>query len=144
MIIGNYQYTIDEKGRVKLPNDFKNSLESKMVITLGIDNTLEIRSKTIFDAWLNELLSKGSFSKQLRIIQRSILGNSFEIEFDNQGRIKIPKVHLAIIDSKQIQIIGVGNKVELMSIQRWDEFMKETGNDVIDELLLENYNNGKN
>ncbi len=135
MIIGNYQYTIDDKGRLKLPSEFREELGKQLIITLGIDNTLEIRSKDIFDLWLKKLLSKGSFTKDLRKIHRSILSNSFEIVFDNQGRIKIPKSHLNVLTSNIVQVLGVGDKIEVMSVDNWKTFMDETGNDILNDLI---------
>ncbi len=141
MIIGNYQYTIDEKGRLKLPSQFQEELGKVLIITLGIDDTLELRSKEIFDKWLKKLLSKGSFSKDLRKIHRLILGNSFEVAFDNQGRIKIPKSHLNILNSNIVQVLGVGDKIEIISLNNWNNFMKDTGNELLNELVESIYNN---
>ncbi len=144
MIIGNYQYTIDEKGRLKLPANFKKVLGEELIITLGVDNTLELRSKDVFNNWLEKLLEKGSFSKDLRTIHRSILGNSFELSLDNQGRIKIPKSHLEVLKSNQVQVLGVGDKIEIMAVNNWKQFMDETGNEILDEIIEKLYDeNGK-
>ena len=139
MIIGNYQYKIDDKGRVKLPQEYREELGKTLIITLGIDDTLEIRSKLVFNEWLEKLLSKGSFTKELRKIHRSILGNSFQVDLDNQGRVKIPRSHLKILGSNQVQLLGVGDKVEIMSIENWTSFMEDTGSEILNSLVEENY-----
>jgi MraZ protein len=118
-MIGNYKHTIDSKSRLTIPSKFRNELGSSVFVSLGLDNVIDIRTKEVFEKMQESLLLKGEFNKNARIVQRTILGNSFEITFDKQGRILMPKELIERVSlTDNVQIIGVGNKLEIYSADK--------------------------
>ena len=67
---------------------------------------------------------RAMFNDYVRVLQRHFFGDSFEVNLDNQGRIFIPESlrRYAGID-KDVVIVGVGDRLELWSPEKWDEEM---------------------
>ena len=125
-MIGNFKYTVDEKGRITIPSKLRNELGSILYVTKDLDGVLSIRSKKQFEDLQEVLLSQNAFSKDVRNLQRTIIGNTFEMETDKQGRILLPK-HLleATGIEKDVFIVASGNRIEIFSESKWEELNKE-------------------
>ncbi len=133
-MIGNYQYSLDSKGRLAIPSKFRKELGTKIVLSLGFDQTLEIRREIDFKNWTNFLLEKSSMNKNSRLVSRTVIGNSFEVSLDGQGRILLPKLLLEQVGiNKKVQIVGVGNKLELHSQDKWEKVMKLASSGILEE-----------
>lgn len=133
--IGNYKHSIDEKGRLKIPSKFRDFLGNKIILSLGFDNTLVLRTEENYETWKQNLLSKDQLKSNARMISRAILGNSFDIEFDGQGRLLIPDFLLQKAKIKKfVQVIGVGANIEIQSSENWDEFMKKIDKGELEKL----------
>ncbi len=124
-MIGNYKNKLDEKGRLTIPSKFRNELGEFIVVSLGFDNTLEIRTKKSFEEWSNSLIAKGNLSKNARQLQRIMLGNSFELSLDKLGRINVPNQLLELAKiNKEVVLVGVGEKIEIHSSTQWENNTK--------------------
>ncbi len=133
-LTGNYQYNLDDKGRLTIPSKLREQLGNAVVVSLNFDNTLALRRKVDFETFKQTLLNKNQMKSNVRIVTRTILGNSFELEFDSQGRILIPEVLVKTIQlKKNVQIIGVGDKLEIISLENWNTFMKKTGTGILEK-----------
>lgn len=121
-MIGNYKNKLDEKGRLIIPAKFRSELSNFIVISLGFDNTLEIRDSKSFNKWSESLVKKGNLSSQSRNLSRLILGNSFEISLDKAGRALLPKQLINLVKlTKDVTLIGIGDKIEVHSSDEWEE-----------------------
>lgn len=123
LFMGEYQHTIDTKGRLIIPAKFRHELGNKFVMTRGMDGCLfgypmsewqEVQSK------INVLpVSK----KDARYFTRFFFSAAVECEFDKQGRINIPGIlrDYAKIQKKCV-VVGVSNRFEIWSDSRWLDF----------------------
>ncbi len=126
-MIGNYRNKLDDKARLAIPAKLRTQLGSSIVISAGFDNTLEIRTKKDFDAWMDTLTSKGNLSSNARKLSRMILGNSFEVNLDKAGRALLPKELLSIVGiKKEAVLVAVGDKVEIHAAEQWDKLMSDS------------------
>ncbi|MEA4134271.1 cell division/cell wall cluster transcriptional repressor MraZ [Mycoplasma sp. 2045] len=120
---GEYSRNIDDKNRVVIPPVFRDELGSKVFVTIGFDGNAEIRSIEEYKAYIRMIEENNRFDRNARILARYILGNTYEIDLDNQNRISLPKI---IIDKlsikKEVIFIGVGSIAELWSKEKYDEF----------------------
>ncbi|BDV02366.1 MAG: transcriptional regulator MraZ [Candidatus Hepatoplasma vulgare] len=124
--IGSYNTSVDEKGRLMIPKAFRTFLEKEIVISLEFENTLVLRPQNEFEKWSGLLLSMSYLNREARILQRKILGNSMYITIDLKGRILIPKSLLEQAKMKKtVQVIGTGNKIEIIASEAWEELMSE-------------------
>lgn len=123
MFYGEYQHTVDSKGRVIIPSKFREGLGDKFIITKGLDNCLFAYSN---DEWKNiesKLRSLPFTDKDVRAFVRFFFAGATECEIDKQGRILIP-INLREYGgfNKDIYVIGVSSRVEIWDKSKWDEY----------------------
>lgn len=123
MLMGQYEHTLDAKGRIIIPAKFREELGYKFILTRGLDDCLFVYS---LEEWANvetKLKSLPLNKKDARAFTRFFLAGASECEVDKQGRILIPQNlrNYAKID-KDIVIIGVSTRVEIWSKEVWEEY----------------------
>lgn len=123
MLIGLYKTKISVKGRVALPNKLKQALGTKLIITAGYEKSLMIVSPKDWQAVVGQVTNRQLTLGPARATDRFLLGSAFEVELDSQGRFIIPKYLRQYADIKEAAFfIGVGNRVELWSQERWTNY----------------------
>ena len=90
MFIGEYQASIDEKGRVSIPVKFRQELESKVVVTRGLDNSLFLYTLEEWKKLAEKLASLPISTANTRAFSRLMLAGAMDCEIDKQGRIIVP------------------------------------------------------
>lgn len=144
MFYGEYQHTIDRKGRIILPSKFrevaKNNFIEKFFVTRGLDKCLFMFAE---DEWKNQEQKFKSmpFTKQeARRFNRLYFSGAVEMVADKQGRILLPQYLKDFAGIKRdIVIIGVANRIEIWDKTLWQEFYKTAaeGFEQIAEKLIE-------
>jgi MraZ protein len=120
MFMGEYNHTIDAKGRIIVPAKFRESLGDEFVVTLGLDGCLFAYPDEQWQNFIEEL-KKLPGSKEARQLQRYFMAGAATLEVDKQGRILIPsKLREQAQLDKDIVFVGVLNKIEIWSKERWD------------------------
>jgi MraZ protein len=136
LFIGEYQHTIDSKGRVIMPAKFREELGEKFVVTKGLDNCLFVYP---YEEWKNleqKLRTLPLTSKEARAFIRFFFAGAAECETDKQGRILIPsnlREHASL--EKEISIIGVSTRVEIWNREAWEAYNGESSLD--QEAIIE-------
>jgi MraZ protein len=140
MFIGEYNHTLDEKGRLAIPAKFRLMLKSGAVVTRGIDQCLFLYPKK---QWLElaEKITKMPISQsKARAFSRLILAGGMDVEFDQQGRINLPEYlrHYAGLKKKTV-IAGLFNRLEIWDDDKWQNYKKtaEQNSNTIAETLGE-------
>jgi MraZ protein len=140
MFMGEYQHTVDPKGRLIVPAKFRESLGEKFVATKGMDNCLFVYP---MDEWkiLEQKLKALPFTKaDARAFVRFFFSGATECELDKQGRILIPANlrDYASLD-KDVVVIGVSSRVEIWSKERWENYsdQAEVSYEEISEKLVD-------
>ena len=121
MFFGEFQYKVDEKGRVPVPPRFRRELKEGVVLTPGIENCLTAYPLAEWRK-LATTLTTGSVSpSKLRKINRAIFATAFSLNIDGQGRLALPvplREHAGIED--EVVIIGANNYLELWNKEEWE------------------------
>ena len=114
MFIGEYQHTIDSKGRVFMPAKFREKLGEKFVVTKGLDNCLFVYPNEEWQSLESKLRTLPLTSREARAFIRFFFAGAAECEADKQGRILIP-ANLREYASleKELSIIGVSTRRNL-------------------------------
>ena len=133
MLIGEYEHSIDTKGRLIMPAKLKEDIGDSFVITKGLDGCLFAYSK---NEWLNfeeKLRTFPLTNKDARALMRFFLAGAMECEIDKQGRFLIAGnlIELAVLEI-EVVIIGVLNKIEIWSKQKWQEYSEKENNEADD------------
>ena len=135
MLVGEYQHSVDAKGRMIMPAKFREELGDSFVVTKGLDNSLFIFSKEEW-ARLDEKLAQLPLSKG-RTMQRFFYGSMAECEIDKQGRVLLP-ANLREYASleKDVVVVGLNRRAEIWSKDKWDE-QNESFMESADDVALQ-------
>jgi MraZ protein len=119
MLIGEYNYTLDAKGRVSFPSKLRDILGESFYITKGLDGCLFVMSREEYRN-LSEQIRKQGMEKSIPL-QRFFHSGAKEATADSHGRISIPP-HLQAYAglSKDVVVVGVSTRAEIWDKQRWD------------------------
>ncbi len=123
MFIGEYNHTIDGKGRLIIPSKFREELGFKFILTKGLDNSLFIYPLSEWKIFEEKLKKLPLTSKDARMFVRHFFSGAIECDIDKQGRITIPqnlRDH-ALVD-KEVVTIGVSTRVEVWSKEEWEKY----------------------
>lgn len=118
--MGEYNHTIDTKGRVIVPAKFREELGEEFVLTLGLDGCLFVYSNEEWENFVNKLRELPG-NKEARQLQRYFMAGAITCEVDKQGRILIPsKLREKAELQKDVVFVGVVGKIEVWSKERWE------------------------
>ncbi len=132
---GEYQHTVDAKGRMFIPAKFRDELGDRFVVTKGLDNCLFVYP---LENWqvLEEKIRALPLAKAN--LQRFFLSSAAECELDGQGRINIPQSlrdHAMI--EREVTVIGVSTRAEIWDTKRWNAYTNDMTADKIAEAMEE-------
>lgn len=138
MLSGEYNYTIDAKGRLNFPAKLREELGEKLILAKSLTDTcLNVYSIEKFD----ELVAKVDAlpMAKARNIRRHLFSSTIEIVPDKQGRILIPQNLREYCQlQKDVVIVGVSQNCEIWSQENWvsvmDSIEAEHLADIVDEL----------
>ena len=142
MFMGEYHHSIDSKGRIIIPSKVRDGLGENFIVTRGLDGCLFLYPKLEWDKKI-EKFKELPDTKDKRQFMRIFLSGATICEYDKQGRINIPNplIEFAKLE-KDCIIIGVDEKLEIWSKERWEEFIannEENLSDIADSLFASNY-----
>ena len=86
MFIGEYQASIDEKGRISIPAKFRSQLKAKVVVTRGLDNSLFLYTAEEWKKLAEKLASLPISTANTRAFSRLMLAGAMDCDLDKQGR----------------------------------------------------------
>ena len=126
MFIGEFNHSIDEKGRLSVPAKFREELAKGLVLTRGLDGCLWLYPAEKWQGIVESVAKLPVTQKNARSFSRFILSGAMDLKLDRAGRVLIPKYlsEYASIKSKVV-IIGINDKLELWADQSWGKFKKE-------------------
>ena len=141
MFMGEYNYTIDDKGRITIPAKLRENLGHDFIITRGLDKCLFVYPKTEWENVINKYRELPN-TKDARNFMRFFLSGATANELDKQGRINIaPTLRTYANLNKDCVIIGVNERLEIWDKESWDTFIKtneENLSDIADKLFQVN------
>lgn len=126
MFIGEYEHTVDVKGRIIMPSKLRENIGEKFIITKGLDKCLFAYSKSEWANFEEKLKTLPLTNKNARDFVRFFLSGAVECEIYKQGRFLVPANlrTYANID-KEIVIIGVGTRLEIWNKESWNNYSSE-------------------
>ena len=121
MLMGEYNHTIDAKGRLIVPSKFREALGDTFVVTKGLDGCLFVYDNEEWQAFEEKLRSLPITNKEARQFARFFLAGAAEVEVDKQGRILVPNILREFAQiSKDVVLIGVASRIEIWSKERFE------------------------
>ncbi len=138
MFMGEYNHTIDAKGRLIIPSKFREALGDTFVMTKGLDGCLFVYDNEEWNAFEEKLKALPITNKEARQFVRFFLAGAAEVEVDKQGRILVPNILREFAQiSKDVVLIGVASRIEIWSKERFEGMAAYEDMDEIAEHMAE-------
>jgi MraZ protein len=138
MFLGEYQHTLDAKGRVSLPRKFRDATGSRLVVSKGFERSLAVYPLEGYETFLGELMSGGEFTRDSRAVRRHFTAGACEVDVDAAGRISLAGVLREFAGlTKDVVVAGVGDHIEIWDAAAWAAYEQEhakTIEDAAEEL----------
>lgn len=131
MLLGEYEHTIDTKGRIAMPAKLREGLGAKFIITKGLDGCLFVYALDEWQRVEQKLASLPMSRKTARDFTRFLFGGACEGECDKQGRVLLPanlRRYAAL--EREAVIVGVGSRAEIWDAAKWQQYNEESAEDV--------------
>jgi len=122
MFYGEFDYKIDEKGRLPIPPKFRPALKDGVVLTPGAENCITVYTVTEWRKLSATLTNSPLSRSKMRKLSRALFATAFSTKIDAQGRIAIPaplREHAQITDD--IIVAGANTYLEIWDKALWDE-----------------------
>ena len=123
MLIGEYEHSLDAKGRMILPAKIREDMGEKFIVTKGLDGCLFGFSQTEWANFEEKLKTLPLTNKNARDFVRFFLSGATECEIDKQGRFLIASNLREYSNlEKDAVIIGVGTIIEIWNKEKWKSY----------------------
>ena len=122
MFMGEYNHTVDTKGRLIIPSKFRELLGDEFIVTKGLDGCLFVFPQNEWQAFEEKLRTLPLTQKGARQFTRFFVAGATPCELDKQGRILLPATlrEFAGLD-KDVVLAGMLNRIEIWSKAKWTE-----------------------
>ena len=119
---GEYNHSVDAKGRMIVPSKLRERLGLSFVVTRGMDGCLNAYPNDEWELFENKLSKLPTTNAQARQFVRFFMGSADDVEVDNQGRVLLSPALRKFADiTKDVTVVGMGDHVEIWSREKWDE-----------------------
>lgn len=139
MLMGEFNHTIDAKGRLIIPSKFREDLGESFIVTRGLDGCLFGYPQNAWKELEEKLKQLPLAKKESRQFTRFFYSGAVECILDKQGRINLPA---SLIDyaalEKSCYVIGVSERFEIWSEERWEKVSDEAESsfeDLAEEMI---------
>ena len=132
MFLGDYQHTLDAKGRVSLPKRFRDELSGTVIVAKGFDRCLFVYGAEEYEAFVNGL-PKDDFNPSKRQMRRFFAAGAHSVDVDTAGRIMLPPVLREYAGlKKDVAVTGSGDRIEIWDAATWADYNSEVENSIED------------
>lgn len=136
MLMGEYNYAVDEKGRLNFPAKFREEMGPSFTVTRWLDGCLVAFPEQALERMV-ALIEEKSIVKS-RQLKRVLYGNAVTVQPDKQGRILLPanlRTHANL--QKDVTIIGAGTYAEIWDTAAWQQLNEDFDSDAIETAMEE-------
>ena len=122
MFMGEYNHTIDAKGRLIIPAKFRETLGEEFILTKGLDGCLSIYPMDEWESFEEKLKALPLTDKNARAFLRFFVAGATSCELDRQGRILVPSTLREFAGlEKEVVLTGSLTRIEIWSKEKWLE-----------------------
>jgi MraZ protein len=124
MFLGEYEHTIDTKGRMAIPAKFRTQMVPGSILSKGMGTCLSVYTLERWEEKSNELVASKS-SDELRDFERRIYPSASEVDLDGQGRMIIPaKLRSYANLGNEVTVVGVRDHFEIWDRGAWQAYQE--------------------
>ncbi len=121
MFLGEFEYKIDEKGRVPVPPKYRRELKEGVILSPGVERCIDVYTLAEWKKVAATLTAGSLVRSKLRRLNRAIFATAFSLNIDGQGRIALPvplREYAGIED--EVIIAGANTYLELWNKEQWE------------------------
>ncbi|MCL5264189.1 MAG: division/cell wall cluster transcriptional repressor MraZ [Chloroflexi bacterium] len=138
MFMGEFEHTVDDKGRLAIPAKFRSRFADGLVVTRGLDGCLFVFTVLEWTALADKIAKLPMANPDARSFQRMMFSGATNCQLDQQGRFVLPTFlrEKAGISNEAV-IIGVNTRLEIWARERWNEMrdkVEEEGTFIAEHL----------
>ncbi|MFH1087019.1 MAG: division/cell wall cluster transcriptional repressor MraZ [Chloroflexota bacterium] len=126
MFLGQYEYRVDEKGRVPLPPKYRPDFGEGVVLSRSVDRCITVHTTSHWQKQAEGMVEKGVARSKIRKLNRWLFGDSFSLGLDRQGRFPLPP---SLRDYAEISdaavIVGANTYLEIWKPDLWQKARDE-------------------
>lgn len=145
MFYGEYEHTIDRKGRLIVPAKFRQAFKDHSVkllfLTRGLDGCLFLFPESEWRLAENRFKQIPFTKGEGRKFNRLFFSGAVEVTVDGLGRLLVPKTLKDFAQIKQdVVIVGVSNRMEVWAKEKWQAFYensRQSFEEVAERVMLE-------
>jgi len=120
MFFGEYEYTIDQKGRVTIPPKFREAFKGGIVLLRGYDKCVTACTVAEWDKRAEQLSRLPVTQSKTRRLNRATFSSAFSLDLDGQGRVVLPATLRQYAGvANDVVIAGVRDCLEIWSKEDW-------------------------
>ena len=121
MFLGQYQHSLDEKGRLTIPAAFRYGLGEGAFVSQGFDRNLMVMSAGYFQTVYDRLNAMNIADPATRLLRRMVLSTAYQIEVDKAGRILLPPKSRQFLSlGSEAMLVGQGEYFEIWTPAEWE------------------------
>ena len=139
--LGEYEATVDAKGRFLLPGGIKKQLpegENSLVLSRGFEKCLNLYPLKTWEGIVEKLNKLNDFDAKVRQFKLLFLGGATEVELDSAGRMLLPpslKEHAGL--TKDIVLVCSLDKIAIWDASKYKQFFEEFSSEAFSNLAQE-------
>lgn len=138
---GEYQSTIDAKGRFHLPGSLKKQLvegENRFIVSRGFEKCLTLYPLKSWQSILDRISQLNDFDPKVRQFRRQFLGGATEVELDAAGRILLPPtLREFALPGKEIVLAAALDRFEIWDANKYKQLFEDFSADAFSNLAQE-------
>ena len=132
MFLGEYQHTLDAKGRVSLPRRFRDDLPSTVIVAKGFDDCLYVYGAAEYEEFVNGLPDE-DLDEAERKLRRFFTVGAAPVDVDSAGRIMLsPKLREYAGLKRDVAVTGNLHRIEIWDAEKWAAYSKDTDDSIED------------
>jgi MraZ protein len=140
MLLGEYEYTVDDRGRLAIPARLRDAFHAGLVLARGLDQFIAVYPNEQWENVTAQMSGLPPNSIDVRRWRRNIFPSAFQAELDRQGRVLLPQSlrEYAGIETRVV-IAGVLDMLEIWDQEAWrveQALLREQGARIAESVSL--------
>lgn len=121
-LMGNFQHSLDDKNRIRLPADFRKEMGDEYYLMPGTNGCIFVYKASDTQGVLSKLFSLDSLDPEKTLKLTQLTAFSRSVTADSQGRFMLPDDLIKIMGiKKDVRIVGAATKAIIWSEERWQQ-----------------------
>ena len=140
--LGEYEATLDAKGRFLVPAGFKKQLPVNetvsFILNRGFEKCLSLYTSASWEPIFSELSKLNDFDPKVRQFKRYFLNGATQVDPDSAGRILLPKNLMEYAGlEKDIVLVSAIDKIEIWDKTKYQQFFETFSPEAFSDLAKE-------